>query len=177
MGEYPLEPAHRSRVAWDRLPSILAWAAAAILLFAAGYEALQALGVLEIGPQPGQTPTGETSVLTVAILTLAGGGLALLLCAYSSGWAMLVPPRALQALSVSAAAFAIARWLSYDSYYAPTLRRMSEGIIGRGWIVALVALAVVAAWSTSRDRRAGVALTGSVLWLAGFIALVASGGH
>jgi hypothetical protein len=178
MGDLPAEPTHGPRISWKAVPQAVPWAAVAVLLVAAGYETLQALGVLAIGPQPGQTPAGETTVLDVALLTLAGGGLALLVRASSRRSTMLPSQRSLQALSLSAVAFAVARWSSYDPYYAPTLRRMSDGgIIDRGWIVALVVLAAVAIWSVPRTRRGGVALTGAVLWLAGFIALFCSGGH
>ena len=156
----------------------LVWWVIGSLSVAACYEALVAFGVVSIGPNPGQGPTHEGIVLAVALLTLVSGGL-LLLVASSSHLAVRVVPRWLVAVvPLAAASFVVARWFSYDPYYAPTLRRMSDGGIVPGWWIALLGvLAVAGAWSVVRHPKAGMVVVVLVMWLSAATALVSPGGH
>jgi hypothetical protein len=153
----------------------LALAVLFVLTAAAAYEAAVALGWLDVGPEPGQAPVGNDLVLGAALLALiAGAGL----CAV---YASLRKPRAdgLETLLAPAAAsFVVARFYSFDPYYAPTLRRMSDdGLVPDAWVYALVSLALLAAVLTRVRPRIGRGLTALVLLLTTFTALAEGGGH
>ena len=142
------------------------------------YEALVAFGALGIGPDPGQVPSGENVVVLAAVVTLALGGL-VLLAASLSRRPTLVPRRLAAFVPLAAVSFVVARWFSYDPYYAPTLRRMSDGGIVPGWwIVLLVVLAAGTAWAIFRGGpRAGTVLTVTVMWFSAITALASGAGH
>jgi hypothetical protein len=104
--------------------------------------------------------------LDAAFLALAFSGAVLLAGSLRHRASHLVPAGLLALLSVIAVSYVVARYFSYDPCYAPTLRRMSDGgIVPRGWIVFLVGLSLVAAWSVFRDRRLGMFITSAVCWL------------
>jgi hypothetical protein len=143
--------------------------AVAALLGCAGYEAAVAAGAIDLGAQPGEGPTGGGLVLALALLALfAGGGL--LAAGVRSAVAPLVPP--------AAVAFVLARFLTYDPYYAPTLRRMSDhGLVSPVWIAALGVSALVAALLLCRRSRGGGPLAAVLLLLAALTALGEGAGH
>jgi hypothetical protein len=92
-----------------------------VVLTAAAYEAAAAFGWLSVGPEPGQAPVGNGLVLGAALLALiAGAGLCVLYASHrrprADALGSLIAP--------TAAAFVVARFYSFDPYYAPTLRRM-----------------------------------------------------
>ena len=155
---------------------ILGWAVVGTVCLAAGYEALIALSVLDVGPHPGEAPPGESHVVGAAILVLFAAAVVV----FATAW---VPARikglatVLVALNLAAAAFLVARFVSYDPYYAPTLRRMSDGgAVPPRWVGAVTLLAVVAAWAVPR-HRVGLVLTSAALMLCGFTALASGLGH
>ncbi len=123
-------------------------------------------------------PSGENVVVGAAVVTLGVGGL-LLLAASLSRRPTLVPRRLAAFVPLAAASFVVARWFSYDPYYAPTLRRMSDGGIVPGWwIVLLVVMAAGTAWAIFRGRpRAGTVFTVTVMWFSAITALASGGGH
>jgi hypothetical protein len=92
----------------------------------AAYELLVALGVIGLGSQPGAAPAGATAIVPLALLALLLVGGLLLAVAMGgrgwNGWGRLGVPAA----GAAAAAFLVTRFYSYDPYYAPYLRRMSE---------------------------------------------------
>jgi len=116
--------------------------------------------------------------LGAAFLALAFSGAGLLAGSLGHTASHLVPAGLVSLLSLAAVSFVVARFYSYDPYYAPTLRRMSDGgIVPGGWIVFLVGLAVLAAWNVFRNRRLGMVLTSAVCWLSAITALVMPAGH
>jgi hypothetical protein len=158
-----------------RAPEDRAWLVPlGALLAGAAYEAAVALGVLEVGPEPGAEPPGRTVVFTVAELALLGSALA----------AAAGAPRArgsrvtLTVVPLAAAAFLVARFYSFDSYYAPTMRRMSDdGAIPPGLVWSLAAGCAGASLLLRSRPRRGRALTAPVLFLVALTALLAGTGH
>jgi hypothetical protein len=107
----------------------------AALVVATAYEAAVAIGLVDLGGESGARPPGEG-------VAVAAAAVAVVLASART----LAVPRAAALLPPVAAAFALARFCAYDPYYAPTVRRASEGGLVPGWwIVGLVAVAVLAA--------------------------------
>jgi len=105
----------------------------AVLLGVAVYEAVLALGWISIGDLPGQDAPGAGTVVAVAAVAMVGGALTLALAPRRLG--LLLP-----LLSVAVVA---ARYFAFDPYYAPSLRRYSEGLVSAWWLVLLGTLALV----------------------------------
>jgi hypothetical protein len=160
---------------WGKLWRPFALTILAVLAAAAAYEAAVALGWLDIGPEPGQAPPANDVVLRVAgFALLAGAGLCLV-----RAWAPLTQVDALALLLAPAAvAFVLARFYSYDPYYAPTLRRMSDdGLVPDSWVYLLLGLALLAAVLVRIRPRAGLGATALVLLLSAVTALAEGSGH
>jgi hypothetical protein len=144
----------------------------------AAYELLVALGVIGLGPQPGDAPAGATAIVPLALLALLLVGGLLLGAAMGggrwNGWGRLAVPAA----GAAAAAFLIARFYSYDPYYAPGLRRMSDGgaVAGR-WIAFVVAATLVSGLLVRRWPRAASAGTALGVWAIALTAAVVGLGH
>ena len=143
-----------------------------LLVFVTTYEALVALGVIELGSQPGDGPAGEQTVALIAILAmLVGAGLALI-AAFGA------PVPFIGLLAPAAAAFLIARFYTFDPYYLPDLRRFSEdGMLPPALVYGVLALAVGAALLTLANRRLGAALSVPVILACALFAQVVIGGH
>jgi hypothetical protein len=154
-----------------RLEAAIAWLAAAVVAAGAAQQAATALEWLSIGRVPGAWEPGHF-LLIVALLVLVILGPALLAAA-----ALDHRVRAAPAIAVAAAALTVARFESFDAYYAPTLRRMSDGVVSATWVAAVVACAVAAAGCAVRCNRLGTALAACVCWIAFATAFVASLGH
>ena len=82
-------------------------------------------------------------------------------------------------VALATGAVVVARFLSYDPYYAPYLRRMSDGGILPGWWSSSVSPGPLSARPSCarRDPRMGLVLTGVVMFLAGPTIFVAGLGH
>ena len=143
-----------------------------LLISATTYEALVALGVIDLGSLPGDGPPGERMIALIAVLTmLVAAGLALF-----AALGARVPLVAI--LAPAAAAFLVARFYSFDPYYLPTLHRFSEdGMLPPVLVFCVVALAVGAAVLTLVRRRAGAALSVFAIVACAFFSLVVVGGH
>jgi hypothetical protein len=139
------------------------------LVAATIYETLVALGAIELGSVPGEGPAGEGLVLFIALVAmLAGAGLV----AFRplAPFAPIVAP--------SAAAFLVARFYTFDPYYLPALRRMSDGgLVSPVLVFAVAALALCAAAITSARPQAGRFIAAPVILVCAFLALVVDGGH
>ena len=78
----------------------------------------------------------------------------------------------------AAVAFVATRFYSYDPYYAPNLRRMSDGgAISPTWIFLLIAIAPVAALLTRVRPRVGHGITAVLLVLCFVTAWLEDTGH
>jgi len=75
------------------------------------------------------------------------------------------------------AAYVLARWYSFDPYFAPTLRRHSEGIVSGAWIVGLVVAALGSAILVRLFPRIGGIGTTVVLLLCTITVWAAGLGH
>jgi hypothetical protein len=139
-----------------------------VLVAAAAYELAVALGVIGFGSEPGAGPPGEGVVLACALGAMLAGALVSL-------W-----PRAsfLGVLAPAGAAFLLARYYTFDPYYLPTLRRMSDGGLLPPWLVygvaGLAAAAGLAVWARVPGGRL---LTVTALLGSALLAFVAAGGH
>ena len=149
-----------SRAGWILTLPVLAG-----LVGGAAYEVALALGVLEVGPLPGEMPPGEPLVL-LAYGALLAGGLLLLLAACTQMTSDALATPLLPWIAVAAVCFAVARYYSYDAYAAPALVRISEVSTFSGWWIFLLALggagAALVAW---RAPRAGLGVVGAFLWV------------
>jgi hypothetical protein len=139
------------------------------LVGATVYETLVALGAIELGYVPGDGPPGEGLVLSIALVAMLAGG----------GLVAFRPPAPFGALvAPAAAAFLVARFYTFDPYYLPTLRRMSDGgLVSPALVFAVAALALCAAAITLARPRAGRFMAPPVILACAFLALVVDGGH
>ena len=154
------------------LAVVLPWLAALLVFAGAAHQAAVALGWPAIGNQPGEWAPGEGYLVPPALLVLALLGFALP-AAGALAWEVPATP----VLALAAACMVVARFFTYDAYYAPTLRRMSDGgAVAGTWIVVVVACALGSALLALRWSRTGLVATGLVCWL-GFGTTVAAGLH
>jgi len=100
------------------------------------YEAAVALEALSAGSRD------DLVILVALVAFLVGASTSFVHACFvrvevAMAWLLLAPV---------GTAFVVARWYSFDPYYAPTLRRHSDdGFVSGVWIVALVGLALAAA--------------------------------
>jgi hypothetical protein len=142
----------------------------AVLLGATAYEVAVALEWISLGPAPGDGPAGGGVVLSIALVAMVVGAVLVVWPKRSSAWSTLLAP--------AAAAFMTARFYTFDPYYLPTLRRMSDaGLVAGRWIIALDAAAVLAAVLMLVRPRFARLPTALVLILCACTAVVESSGH
>jgi hypothetical protein len=151
----------------------------AVLALAATYEAATTLRVIPLGNQPGEGPAGAEVVVLVAVLAMLVVGIMLSLAAIdrrtSQGMASdpLVP-----LVALAATVFVLARYLQYDPYYLPTLRRMSDGgIFSPWWVGFIVVLALGSAALTRIEARAALLGVSAAMFLGAFTAQFMGAGH
>lgn len=140
-----------------------------LIVGGAAYEAAVALGWISIGQLPGEGAPGEGEILAVAVVAVLAG-IAFSLFASRDN-------RLVAGLAPAAAILMAARFYTFDSYYAPALRRASEGgVVAAGWVYVLVALAVLAGvLALFRPRLAFVGVP--VMFLCALTTLFADTGH
>jgi uncharacterized PurR-regulated membrane protein YhhQ (DUF165 family) len=151
----------------------VAWACVAVLVLAAGYEALVALEVIGIGAGPGEGAPGAGVVLAAALLAYAVGAVNALRPAFERTLARRL---VWVALAPAGVAFLVARWFSFDPYFAQGLRRYSEGWIAGSWIAAVCVGGAVAALLAALRHRLGAGATSVSLLLSGLTAWLLQGG-
>jgi hypothetical protein len=84
----------------------------------------------------------------------------------------------LAVVALATAALLVARYYSYDPYYAPDLHRMSDGgLIAGWWVVLLVGLSLTAVAARRRGLPASLFLSGVTMLLAGPTVFLADVGH
>lgn len=134
-----------------------------VLLLAAAYEAVLAFGWVSIGLVPGAGAPGEGATTAAAVGAMLVG--AYVVVAFPTRVASLIPS--------AAALVMIARYYTFDPYYAPTLRRMSDGgLVAAWWIYALAGVAAASALARRLHPLAVVSLVLCILTL-----LAESAGH
>ena len=158
----------------SRLATVVPWLAACVLLAAAAHQAAVALGWLAIGPLPGEQAPGQPYILGAALLVLVVLGFALQAIAPFGRRVAAAP-----LIAIACALLVVTRFYGFDPYYAPTLRRMSDGgLLPGAWIVVVVACALGAALVAARWNRVGAVAVAAVCWLAFFrTGLLAGAGH
>jgi hypothetical protein len=145
------------------------WLVVGILVAAAAYELALALGAGSVGPEPGDEVAGSTVVQPIALLAMvAAAGLAPL--PGLRPW-----PAALYA--PVAAAYLVAFYFTYDPYFAPTLRRYSEGDVAGRWIVVVAVVAVANGVLTRLQPRIGRYTTSAVVLFVLVMTVGAGDGH
>ena len=148
------------------------WIVVGVLLACAAFELALALGAGTVGPEPGSGVRGESTVSTIALLAM--------LAAILLGVAFAFRPAALPAafLAPAAASFLVFFWRTYDPYYAPDLRRYSDGgAAGGWWIFLILAASVGAGFLTRRRPRQGAVVTSIVVAVVLLTTLFAGDGH
>ena len=143
------------------------------LLVAALHQALIAVSVLTIGHLPGEGATGSRVAYLVAIacFLIATSTLTVRAARGTAG-------RLDASIVLAAAAFVAARFYTFDPYYAPALRRMSDGgVVSGSWIVALVSAAIVISILGLRAPRTAGALAAILSLLLAATSLFEGAGH
>ena len=131
------------------------------------------MGWLSIGPEPGDGPAGEAVVMGAAAIAFAVG---LVVCARAASRERPTLPVLL--IPASAAVFMVARFYTYDPYYAPTLRRMSDdGAVPASWVYLLAGLALLVTLTARAHARVGMISAAMVVLLCGLTSLWEGSGH
>jgi hypothetical protein len=145
------------------------WVIVAALVAAAAYELALALGAGSLGPDPGDGVAGSGVVQVVALLAMLAG-------AVLGPFPTLRPwPAAL--FAPAAAAYLVAFYFTYDPYFAPNLRRYSEGSVGGRWIVVVAVVALADGVLTRLQPRLGSVMTSVVLLVLLVTTVLAGDGH
>jgi len=143
-------------------------AVTALLLAGAVFELALALGAAKPGPQPGDDAVGEAIVAPVLAAAILVG---VVLAAGTRD-------RVAAGLAPAAGLVLVAGYYTYDPYYAPTLRRYSDGgAAAPSAVFAVFALTAVTGLVAFRWPRVGGPLTAFALCVCGFTALIAGDGH
>lgn len=124
-----------------------------VLALVAAYEAAVALRWISLGDEPGEGPSGRGLVVSAAMLAfIAGAALFVLLGTHPR----LLPATPTALIGPAAAAYLLARFYSFDEYFAPSLRRFSEGgSVAPSWIYLVVSLALLMAVLVAVRPRLG----------------------
>jgi hypothetical protein len=145
------------------------WLLVGILVAAAAYELALALGAGSVGPAPGDDVAGSGVVEAVALIAM--------LVAAALGFLSGQRPWPAALFAPAAAAFLVAFYFTYDPYFAPQLRRYSDGNAGAGWIAGVSAVAVADGVLTLLRPRLGRGMTSAVLLLVFLTTVFAGDGH
>jgi hypothetical protein len=145
------------------------WLVVGILVVAAAYELGLALGAGSIGPEPGDGVAGSTVVQGIALVAMiAASGLAAL-PGFRPWPAALFAP--------AAATYLVAFYFTYDPYFAPTLRRYSEGNVAGRWIAVVAVVALANGVVTALQPRIGRYTTSAVVLFVLVMTIGAADGH
>ena len=150
----------------------IGWAVVVVLLAAAAYEAAVALEWISMGAQPGDDAPAQGVVTIAAFLALLTGIVATLISRrILRRWpATLVP--------IAAAAYMVAQYYSFDSYYLPGLTRFSEtGSISSFWVYGVALAALIVALAIRRRPSVAPVLTPILLLICGGTVVAQGFGH
>lgn len=149
------------------------WLVPGYLLAAAAFELALALTAAGIGPQPGDGPAADGAISLIALFAMLAGVVVVAL-----SFPYVAPRWAVASLAPSAAAFVVAHYYSYDPYYAPTLRRYSDGgAVPPAFVFVMVGAALVAGLLMWRVPRLGAVVTSLALFFLTATYVFAGGGH
>ena len=138
------------------------------------YEAAVALDLILTQPND----TDGDRVLLLAFVALLGSGVLFLAAGVVTPIRAALPVTLVRLVDIAAMGFVVARWYSYDPYYLPALRRMSEGGLLTGWwVLVLIAYTAGVVFSFRGSRSAGVVLSGVLVWVCMLSAFFAALGH
>jgi hypothetical protein len=150
----------------------IGWAVVLVLLAAAAYEAAVALEWITMGPQPGDDASGQGVVTIAAFLALLTGIVATLVSRrILRRWpATLVP--------IAAAAYMVAQYYTFDSYYLPSRTRFSDtGSISSVWVYGVAVAALIVALAIRRRPSVAPVLTPILLLICGGTVVAQGFGH
>jgi hypothetical protein len=137
------------------------------------YEAAVALGVLDLGSLPGEGPPGSGIAGVCAALGLIS---AAVVAAALVGIRNPTPLAAL--LAPAAAAFLVARFYTFDSYYLPTMIRLSErDFLPPVVVFSLAGLAIAAGILVRARPSLGLALSAPLILICALAAGYSGIGH
>jgi hypothetical protein len=145
----------------------------AALAAAAAYETAVALGWISLGTQPGDGPPFEGLVLVAALIAMLVGALVSFALSTEGRCSTFVA-----LFAAAAGAFVVARFHGFDPYYLPTLRRYSDGgIFPPAWVYTVAGLGLLASFLCFARPRAGLVLSGAVLFVCAFTSTFLGTGH
>lgn len=150
----------------------IGWAAVVVLLAAAAYEAAVALEWISMGSLSGQEAPGQAGVTSAAFLALLTGIVATLVSRrILRRWpATLVP--------IAAAAYMVAQYYTFDSYYLPSRTRFSEtGSISSLWVYGVAVAALIVALAIRTRPSVAPVLTPILLLICGGTVVAQGFGH
>ena len=145
------------------------WLVTSVLFAAAAYELALALGAGSIGPSPGDDVAGSVVVRLIGLLAMFTAAVLAVFPTMRPWPAALFAP--------AAAAFLVAFYFTYDPYFAPDLRRYSEGNVGARWIVVVALLALANGVLTRLQPRIGRGPTSVVVLVVLLATVLAGDGH
>jgi hypothetical protein len=143
-----------------------------VLLAAAAYEAALALEWISMGSKPGDEATGQGAVTIAAFLALLTGIVATVVSRrILRRWpATLVP--------VAAAAYMVAHYYAFDSYYLPSRTRFSDsGSVSSIWVYCVLGAAVIVALAIRRRPSVAPVLTPILLLICAGTVVAEGFGH
>jgi hypothetical protein len=138
------------------------------------YEALVAFEVIPLGSLPGEGPRGQTFVGLAAALGIAAAAF------LAATLASLSPRRAVlpALLAPAAAAFLVAYFYTFDTYYLPsTMRYADRDFVSPTVVFALAGLGAGAGMLAWLKPRLGLALSSPLILACGLVAWYSGVGH
>jgi hypothetical protein len=142
-----------------------------VLAAATAYETAVAAGWIAMGTEPGGGRRGDSAVRIAVVVALFAGAL---LCLSGDP-----RPRPLPALLAPAGvAYLVARFYSYDPYYLPALRRISDqGEVAPPVIYALVAVTAAVFVLSLLRPRVGLRAAAALLLVSMAVSALEGAGH
>ncbi len=150
----------------------IGWAVVLVLFAAAAYETAVALEWISMGSLPGEEAPRQAVVTIAAFVALLVGIVATLVSRrILRRWpATLVP--------VAAAAYVVAQYYTFDSYYLPSRTRFSDtGSISSVWVYGVAVAAVIVALAISRRPSVAPVLTPILLLICARTVVAEGFGH
>jgi hypothetical protein len=146
----------------------------AILVCAGCWELAVALKWVSFGHEPGSGAAGEGIAVAGALVAMLVG----LLYSAVKGLRDRPATRVDLALPLAAAALTVARFYSFDPYYAPDLQRFSDGgLVRPAWVYALATASVLVMLLVRLRGPGAVGLTALLLLLCSGTVILQGAGH